>query len=688
MKIRESYPCSIREIENCWIPLDDGTRLAARIWLPEDAEQRPVPAILEYIPYRKRDFTAVGDSLTHPYFAGHGYASARVDIRGSGDSDGVLCDEYLAQEQDDALQVLRWLAEQPWCSGAVGMIGISWGGFSALQVAARRPPELKAIVTVCSTDDRYNDDVHYMGGCVLNDGVSWGSGLFTLIPRPPDPALVGERWREIWRERIEGATLPLATWLSHPHRDAYWKHGSVCEDYRAIECAVYAVGGWVDGYSNAILRLLTHLEAPCKGLIGPWTHTYPHFGVPQPDIGFLQEALRWWDHWLKGEPSTIMEEPQLRVWMQEAVPPNPNDPRGEGRWVAEPGWPRESPSTEALHYVLSPGRLSAESGSGRGSASRLAIRSPQTTGLAAGEWCPQDGGGEGPEFQCDQTEDDGRSLTFDTAALTERVEILGAPVLNVALECDRSQAMLAVRLCDVSPDGRSTRVTYALLDLNHDADHTRSSALVPGEQMQLRIALNDTAYAFLPGHRIRLALSTCYWPMAWPAAEDATVTVLTGASVLDLPVRAPRESDQALAEFGPAESSKALAHTRLTEPRVLRQVETDVGSGVTMLTHTEDRGSVRLEAIDLEIGAFGSERYTIAEDDPASARAEAERRAFWRRGEWNVRVETRIDLQAHEHGMRLQAAFDAFEGDEPVAHREWDEIISRPLARTIHERAL
>ena len=174
------------------------------------------------------------------------------------------------------------------------------------------------------------------------------------------------------------------------------------------------------------------------------------------------------------------------------------------------------------------------------------------------------------------------------------------------------------------------------------------------------------------------------------------MTVLTGASVLDLPVRAPRESDQALAEFGPAESSKALAHTRLTEPRVLRQVETDVGSGVTMLTHTEDRGSVRLEAIDLEIGAFGSERYTIAEDDPASARAEAERRAFWRRGEWNVRVETRIDLQipkagtaqAHEHGMRLQAAFDAFEGDEPVAHREWDEIISRPLARTIHERAL
>ncbi|MDX1687401.1 MAG: CocE/NonD family hydrolase, partial [Candidatus Promineifilaceae bacterium] len=157
MKVRQQFPHMIREIENCWIPLSDGTRLAARIWLPEDAEDTPVPALLEYLPYRKSDGTAPRDALHHPYFAGHGYASIRVDMRGSGDSDGVLYGEYLPQEQEDALEVISWIAQQPWCEGNVGIFGISWGGFNALQIAACRPPELKAAVAIDFTDDRYND---------------------------------------------------------------------------------------------------------------------------------------------------------------------------------------------------------------------------------------------------------------------------------------------------------------------------------------------------------------------------------------------------------------------------------------------------------------------------------------------------------------------------------------------------
>src|ERR1700731_957635 len=193
-----TFPKTVRVIEHMSIPLKDGTTLAARIWLPEDAEQNPVPAILEYLPYRKRDGTYERDALTHPYLAGHGYAGVRVDIRGTGESDGLLSDEYSLQEQDDALEVIEWLAAQTWCSGAVGMMGISWGGFNALQVAARRPPALKAIVTICSTDDRYRDDVHYMGGTKLNAGFSWAAFLFGTMCRPPDPVLVGERWREMW----------------------------------------------------------------------------------------------------------------------------------------------------------------------------------------------------------------------------------------------------------------------------------------------------------------------------------------------------------------------------------------------------------------------------------------------------------------------------------------------------------
>ena len=335
-----NFPKAVRVVEHILIPLKDGTRLAARIWLPEDAEQNPVPAILEYLPYRKRDGTYERDALTHPYLAGHGYAGVRVDLRGSGELTGLLFDEYAQQEQDDGVEVIAWLAAQPWCNGAVGMMGISWGGFNGLQIAARCPPALKAIVTICSTDDRYADDAHYMGGTFLTKaGLEWAFFFFSLMCLPPDPALVGDDWRAMWLERLANIPLFQDNWLAHQRRDAYWKHGSVCEDYAAIQCPVYAVGGWTDGYKNAIPRLLEGLQVPRKGLIGPWAHAYPHFAFPGPQIGFLQEILRWWDHWLKGIDTGVMNEPMLRAWMTESVKPATHHDTLPGRWVAEASWP-------------------------------------------------------------------------------------------------------------------------------------------------------------------------------------------------------------------------------------------------------------------------------------------------------------------------------------------------------------
>ena len=271
-KIIDEFPSTIREVEHAWIPLADGTRLAARYWLPDDAESNPVPGILEYIPYRKRDGTAARDEAMPPFFAGHGYAAVRVDMRGSGESDGLLHEEYLKREQDDALEVIAWIAEQPWCTGRVGMMGKSWGGFNALQVAARRPPALSCIITVYSTDDRYADDIHYMGGCLLTANPDWAFTMFGQNGRPPDPLLVGERWRETWLARLENNRPWIIEWLRHQRRDDFWRHGSVCEDYAAIECPVYAIGGWADPYTNPVPRLLANLTAPRKaagGSLGP-----------------------------------------------------------------------------------------------------------------------------------------------------------------------------------------------------------------------------------------------------------------------------------------------------------------------------------------------------------------------------------------------------------------------------------
>jgi putative CocE/NonD family hydrolase len=387
--VRTDFPHRVRRIDHAWIPLADGTRLAARMWLPEIAD--PVPAILEYLPYRKGDAFAARDARHHAYFAGFGYAGVRVDLRGSGDSDGILLDEYLPQEQDDALEVIAWLAGQPWCSGAVGMLGISWGGFNGLQVAARRPPALKAVVSMCASDDRFADDVHYVGGCVLAvDMLAWAATMLTGNALPPDPATVGDGWRATWLERIERTPPFVEAWLAHQRRDDYWRQGSVCEDYGAIEAAVYAVGGWADGYTNAVPRLVAGLPGPRKGLIGPWSHAFPQDGEPGPAIGFLQECLRWFDQWLKGIDTGVMDEPPLRAWMQEPVAP-------------------------------------------------VAHHSVESAGLDAGAWCADGGEGDWPG---DQRAEDERSLAFTSEPLAEDLEILGFATLEV--EQPQVRAVVAV----------------------------------------------------------------------------------------------------------------------------------------------------------------------------------------------------------------------------------------------------
>jgi putative CocE/NonD family hydrolase len=669
LTIVSEFPRRVREIENLWIPMSDGCQLAARIWLPEDAEASPVPAILEYLPYRKGDATAERDALTHPYFAGHGYAGVRVDMRGTGESDGLLSDEYLKQEQDDALEVIAWLARQPWCNGSVGMIGISWGGFNGLQVAARRPPALKAIVTLCSTDDRYADDTHYMGGAVLGANLSWASTMIANQMRPPDPALVGGRWREMWQERLANLPLFHELWLQHQHRDDYWKHGSVCEDFSSIECAVYAVGGWDDSYTNPIPRLLSGLKAPRKGLIGPWAHRFPHFGLPGPQIGFLQECLRWWDHWLKGIDTGIMNEPMLRAFMQDSVRPAAWYASRPGRWIAEKIWP--APGVKRTRWYLTPDGIAA----GAGPEMPLLLASPESTGAHAGMWCPH---GLAPDEPTDQREDDAKSLKFDSEPLRAQTEILGAPVVEVEIMSDKPCAKLVARLCDVHPDGASTRVCYGILNLTHHAGHDAPMPLEPGRRYQVRIQLNDVGYAFPPGHRIRLALSSTYWPLTWPSPEPTQLTVYAGAATLTLPERA-RQPEDDLEPFLAAEASAPEPRTTLRRGRSSRNLSHDIATGETTFLLADDHGRARIDRHGLEIGSSREHEYRITEGNPLSAWAETRWTNEMGRGGWQVRATSRVAMTSTREHFIIHAAIDAFEGDRRVCSRNWERRIKREL---------
>jgi putative CocE/NonD family hydrolase len=673
MRIVETLPAQITVHEHIWIPLPDGQRLAARIWLPADAEARPVPAILEYIPYRKRDLTRGRDDMNHPYLAAHGYACLRVDLRGSGESDGVLRDQYLEQEQQDGEEVIAWIAAQSWCDGTVGMFGVSWGGFAALQVAARRPPALQAVVSVCATDDLYIDNMHYMGGCLLGDNLSEATTMFAFNACPPDPQLVGARWRDLWLERLAGSGMWLDIWLRHQRRDTFWKPGSISEDYAAIQCPVLAVSGWADGFSNAVFRLLQHLEVPCQGLIGPWNHRYPHLGEPGPAIGFLQETLRWFDHWLKGRATGLEQEPGLRVWMQDTAPPQTMYKQRPGRWVAERGWP--SPRIEQQDWFLTQGCL-RRGAPADGDRRTLRLRSPLTTGLFAGKWCSYPAT---PDLPADQRLEDGGALVFETDDLDRPLEILGSAVCELELSSDRPLAMIAARLSDVRPDGSVTRVTYGLFNLTHRHGHEQPQALEPGRVERIQVVLNGVAQRFPAGHRIRLALSTSYWPLAWPSPEPVELGLRIGHSRLQLPVRAPDPADAMLRPFAEPEAAPPTPIEVLQEKGASWQVHHDLATGTSTLDVVRDDGRARVLPIDLIWQRQTLEWYSSTHDDPLSARGETRTDWSFSRGDWLARTRTRTVLTCDRTHFRLYAELDAFEHDQRVYAQTWDERIPRDL---------
>jgi putative CocE/NonD family hydrolase len=616
-----------------WVPLPDGTRLHARIWAPR--VEHPVPVLLEYLPYRLDDWTAPRDSERHPWYAARGYASVRVDIRGTGSSDGLFDDEYSVQELDDGIALIQWLAAQPWSTGAVGMFGISWGGFNALQLAGRAPAALKAIVTVCSTDDRYDNDVHYMGGAVLGiDMAAWGGTMFAFNSRPPRPEVVGADWIAQWRERLEHNRPMTPTWLAHQERDDYWRHGSVCEDYSSITAAVLAVGGWADPYRDAVLRLVANLDAPVKGIVGPWSHQYPDRGLaPGPGIGFLQETLRWWDRWLLDEPNGVDDEPALRAWINDSEPPATFYAERTGRWVAAEAWPSEATSARVESLSLAVG----------GEHGPVSVRSPQSTGLDAGRFFPF---GNATDLPPDQRGEDGRSICFDLLVTEAPVDLLGNVVVDLALTSDRPEATVVVRLCDVAPDGSSTLVTRGVLNLNKRHSRDRDVPMEAGVEQDVQVALVSTGHSFPVGHRLRVAVSSAYWPWIWPHPDEATLTIDPRHSSVTLPVWT-RSGDDGV-RFEEPTRATPLAVRALPPASDLpqRSVSHDVGTGEWVLDVDPGYGGGRAYPDGLVFTEDSRETYRITDGDPLSASAESRWAIGLEKPSWRAWLETTSRLTA------------------------------------------
>jgi len=656
-----------REIENALIPVAGGHNLTARIWLPVIAASSPVPAILEYLPYRKRDATAPRDESTYPAFAAAGYAGVRVDISGTGESDGEFDDEYSPRELADGLRVIQWIADQPWCCGSVGMMGISWGGFNSLQLAALRPPALKAVIAIGTTVDRYNDDIHYKNGCHLSSNFTWSSTMLCFASRPPDPLLAGDGWRTLWQQRLDSQPFPLEHWLSHQRRDQYWKHGSICEDYNAIQIPSLVISGWCDGYINAPPAMAEKSTAISKAINGPWTHKYPHFALPHPRMDFIGEALSWWDQWLKGIDSNREKLPAYRAFISEDVKPGTVRLEEAGRWVAEQKWPSPDIQQHCL-YPGPAGHLQTQPGIDQ----TASICSPQDCGTGAGEFFPNK---PDAELSGDQRHDDFGSLTFDTDPLNAPVEILGRPELKLQLSIDRPLGNIVVRLNDIRPDGSSHRVSWGALNLSHRLSNEKPELMQPGVSATVQLVLNECGYRFLPGHRIRVAISTAYWPMISPPPEVVTASIALGRNTcLSLPVR--HGGDQ-IGVSPPHNPDPLPQYPCLSEPSHHRTIERDLQENVTRYHIFDDTGEHETPGHGMRIRHTHKECFSISPADPLSYQVSSTYTCYMSRHGWNIHTVSESTLRCDKENYYLNAVVAAWEGTKQLNQRHWSRTIPR-----------
>ena len=633
-------PSTFRVVEHTWISMRDGVRLSARLWIPESSQRHP--AVLEYIPYRKRDLYRAYDDIWGKTLAESGIAFVRVDVRGSGDSEGVITDEYSEHELDDGVEIIAWIAAQNWCSGAVGMRGLSWGGINTLQVAARRPPALKAIMPMGCCDNRYTDDAHYIGGALGRTNFQWGVLFKNVMAGPPDPDIVGDAWRSMWQRRLDATPSILANWLQHQRKDAYWNRGSVSETYSAINIPTYLVSGWNDTYAVPVLRLLEKLESPAKALVGPWGHTYPNLAAPQ-GLDWAYEEVRWWRHWLMGEATGIMDEPRLRCFMPSATSAAVQGAALPGRWIAEAAWPAR---TRDHRYFLNTGALGEKPVHG----APIIHRDKGVLGTTKPEWLDR--------LPIEQSHDDQLSTIFDGDPLADNLEILGAPKLRLTFTSDAPVANLVLRLNEVRPDGKSWLVTWGVLNLTRRTSMSQPIPLEEGRTCTIDLDLRPIAHCFSAGSRIRLSLSEGLWPMIWPSPGNPTFTIASGQSTLSLPVRA--------AERTPAPFPIAEVNGEAQPGSGYHPVSPD-GSGKVRIVTATPAYSYKVVGADSELSSAREEICEITAGDPLSSKWRHTTSSSWKRGDWDCRIQASYVLTCDADAFHLEESLQAWSNGKSIA---------------------
>ncbi len=614
--------------------------------------------LLELLPYRKDDSFYLRDLPHHAAWARRGYASVKVDVRGTGSSAGRAPErEYADAELDDAVEIVRQLAAMPWSNGRVAMWGISWGGFNAYRVALRNPPGLAAIVALHASDDLYRDSIDWMDGLLHLDPYHLEIHHEDGLPRTPDYPLDVAYFRDRFDVRpwiFEHLARPDDGPFWHPEIRLARSGGGA-----RLNVPTYAIGAWLDGYRDFPFRLLADAAAPLRVDVGPWNHAWPHDGTPGPNYEWVEEADRFLRRFLVDGERPNPHERRALLYLRDAQPTDRALAVSPGRWI-ETAWPIPGATVRMLHATRD-GAL-AERPSG---AAERRLAAPAGSGTAAGIWWGEPTG--------DQRADDGASLLFDTAPLEQPLAILGNPhlVVNVAFDGPGApDGRVVARLEDVDPDGRSALVTGAALAARHR------------ENTELAFELHATSWIFRPGHRIRLALTTAQFPMFWPAAGALGMTVALGgepgSTRLELPaIPLPTGPEPTLPPPVPREARPDARWLACGEgPEEVERVVHDLAAGRT-----------RYEKRTLCAWEIGANRYDSSEENlwevdeahPEGARyLGRERHAIALEGGRTLELASELEVTSDAAAFHLRFRRALTENGAPVRERTWRESYPRP----------
>jgi uncharacterized protein len=642
------------------LTMPDGTRLAATYFKPRPRRTgERFPVLLEMLPYRKDDSFYLRDYPLYSYFARRGFACVGVDVRGTGSSDGPVPDrEYSEHELDDGVEAVRQLAAEPWSNGNVGMWGISWSGFNAIQVAMRQPPALKAILAVHASDNLFEDSVDYIDGAFHVDPYHLEIHHENGLPRPPDYELD----EAYFKERFDSYPW-FFTYMKRPTDGAFWRRNALRYDYARLRAPIYLIGGLLDGYRDAVVRILEHASVPVKAEIGPWDHAWPNDGEPGPNYEWGAEAERWFGHWLRGDSNGVGMGKSLMVFVRGGHEPDARRRLTPGQWRME-DWPIEH-TTWKRFFPTSGHDLAPRAG--KEGAAKLAY-SPGF-GASAGLWWGEPTG--------DMRPDDAGSLVFDSQELTEPAEIVGFPRVHLRVSADAPVAHWVARLEDVQPDGTVALVTAGVMSASRHPDPLGPERLTPGQAVELAFDLHFTTWTFRPGHRLRLALTNAQFPMLWPTPFAMTATFHLGSATwLEIPA-IPFEQRPAptLVAPQPREARSDAKYLECAEwPEGRRSLTRDLVRG---LTQYEWEGTCSWQ--------IANRRYRSSERtfNEASERQPGEARF---RGDESHRielpgrvVELRSVLEVHSDAKSFYVTFirRILENEDLVRERQWSETFPR-----------